>query len=175
MVHMKNGREVYPSSMALESFKVTMGTEIGVDEYSSSETYAVGDYCIYTNTIYKCKTAITTPEAFNSSKWDATSIANELMSTKQSLSLKLIAQEIPYSNFTFDSTNNCFIWTNPTFTGIIPLFFVAYATNGGAILSVTDRRTSSPSRLSVEGWVPNTASKITSAFKFKCYAVGLPA
>lgn len=86
MVHMRNGREVYPSSMALESFKVTMGTEIGVDEYSSSKTYAVGDYCIYTNTIYKCKTAITTPEAFNSSKWDATSIANELMSTKQSLS-----------------------------------------------------------------------------------------
>ena len=86
MVHMRNGREVYPSSMALESFKVTMGTEIGVDEYSTSKTYAVGDYCIYTNTIYKCKTAITTPEAFNSSKWDATSIANELMSTKQSLS-----------------------------------------------------------------------------------------
>lgn len=86
MVHMRNGREVYPSSMALESFKVTMGTEIGVDEYSSSKTYAVGDYCIYTNTIYKCKTAITTPEAFNSSKWDATSIANELMSTNRDLS-----------------------------------------------------------------------------------------
>lgn len=102
-------------------------------------------------------------------------MAADVSEIKQSLSHKLIAQEIPYSNFTFDSTNNCFVWSNPTFTGISPLFFVAYATNGGAILSVTDRRSSSSSRISVEGWIPNIASKITSAFEFKCYVVGVEA
>ena len=101
---------------------------------------------------------------------DCSGAINEL---KQSLSLKLIAQEIPYSNFTFDSTNNCFVWSNPTFTGITPLFFVAYATNGGAMLSVTDRRTSSPSRITIEGYVPNSGSKLTSAYQFKFYAVGV--
>lgn len=99
----------------------------------------------------------------------------DISEIKQSLSNKLIAQEIPYSDFTFDSTNNCFVWSNPTFTGITPLFFVAYATNGGAMLSVTDRRTSSPSRITVEGYVPNSGSKLTSAYQFKCYVVGVSA
>ena len=101
---------------------------------------------------------------------DLTDAVNEI---NQSLSLKLIAQNIPYSNFTFDSTNNCFVWSNPTFTGIIPLFFVAYANNGGAMLSVTDRRTSSSSRITVEGYVPNSGSKLTSAYQFEFYAVGV--
>lgn len=152
------------------------------DAYSDQDTYAVGDVCIHNNILYVCNTEIDTPHAFDLSEWDPDTLGNycsnlngDVSEIKQSLSLKLIAQEIPYSNFTFDSTNNCFIWSNPTFTGIIPLFFAVYATNGGAILSVTDRRTSNPSRLSVEGWIPNIASKITSAFEFKCYAVGLPA
>lgn len=48
------------------------------DIYSSSSTYAVGDYCIYGNTLYKCTTAISTAEAFNSSKWTAVTVAEEL-------------------------------------------------------------------------------------------------
>lgn len=50
------------------------------DAYSSSSTYSVGDYCIYGNTLYKCTTAISTAEAFNSNKWTATTIATELAS-----------------------------------------------------------------------------------------------
>ena len=41
------------------------------DAYSSSSTYAVGDYAIYENVLYRCKTAVTTAEDFDSSKWDA--------------------------------------------------------------------------------------------------------
>lgn len=46
--------------------------------YDPTQTYAVGDYCIYNNTLYRCNTEITTAEAWNSAHWTATSIASEL-------------------------------------------------------------------------------------------------
>ena len=48
------------------------------DQYDATKTYAVGDYCIYNNTLYRCNTAIATAEAWNSAHWTATSIASEL-------------------------------------------------------------------------------------------------
>lgn len=48
------------------------------DAYDPTQTYAVGDYCIYNNTLYRCNTAIATAEAWNSAHWTATSIASEL-------------------------------------------------------------------------------------------------
>lgn len=48
------------------------------DAYSSSSTYAVGDYCIYENTLYKCTTAISTAEAWNSGHWRAVTVADEI-------------------------------------------------------------------------------------------------
>ena len=51
---------------------------IGVDAYDDTATYAVGDLCIYNNTLYKCTTAITVAEAWNASHWTATSIATEI-------------------------------------------------------------------------------------------------
>ena len=49
------------------------------DKYDSSKTYAVGDYCIYNDTLYKCKTAVTSAEEFDSSKWEATNCGKELV------------------------------------------------------------------------------------------------
>lgn len=40
-----------------------------VPAYSSLSTYAVGALCTYNGTIYVCKTAITTAEAWNASHW----------------------------------------------------------------------------------------------------------
>lgn len=51
------------------------------DIYDSTKTYAVGDYCIYENTLYKCITAITTAESFNSNKWRQTNIEMALLPT----------------------------------------------------------------------------------------------
>lgn len=48
------------------------------DAYNPTSTYAVGDYCIYNDTLYKCNTAIVTGEAFTPAKWDVTNIAEEL-------------------------------------------------------------------------------------------------
>lgn len=58
--------------------KVTNLTNSISDAYSSSATYALGDLCIYNNRLYRCTTAVSTAEAWNSSKWTATSIAKEI-------------------------------------------------------------------------------------------------
>lgn len=55
-----------------------LDSAVTTDAYSASNTYAVGDYCIYEDVMYKCTTAISTPEAFNPSHWSATSIENEI-------------------------------------------------------------------------------------------------
>lgn len=48
------------------------------DEFSTSSTYAVGDYCIHDTVLYKCTTAITTAGAWDSSKWTSCVITDEL-------------------------------------------------------------------------------------------------
>lgn len=48
------------------------------DEYDATVTHAVGDYCIHDNTLYRCNTAISTPEAWNSIHWTAVALANDV-------------------------------------------------------------------------------------------------
>ena len=49
------------------------------DTYSK-KTYAVGDYCIYENALYKCSTAISSAEDWTAGHWTKTTIATELKS-----------------------------------------------------------------------------------------------
>ena len=58
--------------------KVTGDIISSVREYDSTKTYAIGDYIIYKGYLRRCKTAITTPEAWDISKWDRTNITTEL-------------------------------------------------------------------------------------------------
>ncbi len=41
----------------------------GIDDYSSLSTYTVGNYVSYNNLIYKCNTAIATPEEWDNTHW----------------------------------------------------------------------------------------------------------
>lgn len=59
------------------------------DVYDSSKTYAVGDYCIYENTLYKCTVEITTAEVFDSSKWKKTSVDKEIDNIETAMGGKL--------------------------------------------------------------------------------------
>ena len=58
------------------------------DAYSSSSTYAVGDYCIYENTLYKCTTAISTAEEFDSSKWEEVNVMTTVRSLIENILLE---------------------------------------------------------------------------------------
>lgn len=68
----------------INSVKSSLNTNISQlagdlsDAYSSSNTYAVGDLCILGNLLYKCNTAITTPEAWTPAHWTATTVKVEL-------------------------------------------------------------------------------------------------
>jgi len=46
--------------------------------YDSSATYAVGDYAIYQNTLYKCTTAINVGEVFDPAKWTSVKVMSEI-------------------------------------------------------------------------------------------------
>ncbi len=50
-----------------------------IEEYSQ-RAWELGEYCRYHNVIYRCTTAITTPETWNSSHWTATDVGEELKS-----------------------------------------------------------------------------------------------
>ena len=58
---------------------------IGATAYSSSATYAVGDICIYNNKLYRCNTAISTAEAWNSNHWTEINLLdNSILITSES-------------------------------------------------------------------------------------------
>ncbi len=66
------------------------------DEYSSSSTYAVGDYVYHAGTLYKCTTAITTAEAWTSGHWAAAKLAEDVTSQSE----KIVGKE--YGGAYFD-------------------------------------------------------------------------
>lgn len=47
-------------------------------QYSTSATYDVGDYVIYGGQLYRCKTAITTPESWTAAHWTATVLGDDI-------------------------------------------------------------------------------------------------
>ena len=75
------------------------------DVYDSTSTYAVGDYCIYENTLYKCTTAISTAEEFDSSKWTVASISYEFKRITNELSNKLNSNKVIQENGTASTSN----------------------------------------------------------------------
>ena len=51
-------------------------TGIVASTFSTSSTYAVGDYVLCNHALYRCKTAISSAGAWDSSKWDAVKTQN---------------------------------------------------------------------------------------------------
>ena len=60
---------------------IEAATQLGYNlarPYDSASTYAVGDYVLFQNTLYKCVTAIATGEAFDPTKWLAIKATDEI-------------------------------------------------------------------------------------------------
>lgn len=60
-----------------EDLKTRTDEMIGVEEYSDSVDYDVGEYCIHENKLYICVTAVTA-EVWDSTKWEQTSVINRI-------------------------------------------------------------------------------------------------
>ncbi|MDO4989292.1 MAG: hypothetical protein Q4E45_02190, partial [Eubacteriales bacterium] len=56
--------------------------------YDATETYAVGDLCIKASALYRCSTAIETPEAWTAAHWTETTLAAELLAAAASAAAK---------------------------------------------------------------------------------------
>jgi len=54
------------------------GTDVIADDFSTESTYVVGDYVIYSGSLYKCTTAVTTAGAWDSTKWTETLVMDEV-------------------------------------------------------------------------------------------------
>ena len=102
------------------------------DEFSTGGTYAVGDYCIYENTLYKF-TAAKEPGAWDASKVAATQIVDELSQlngkiTKEPFSFTFIDNSYSFSGSSYKEDgrvyiNGYFYHQNPN-TGYITCAFV---------------------------------------------------
>lgn len=54
------------------------GTDVIAEDFDSTATYAVGDYCIYEGSLYKCTTAVTTAGDWDSTDWTETLVMDEV-------------------------------------------------------------------------------------------------
>ena len=52
------------------------------DEYDSTQTYTLGDYCIHEGVLCRCTTAISTAEAWTSGHWTAVALADDVRNLK---------------------------------------------------------------------------------------------
>lgn len=62
-------------------------------DYSSSATYAVGDFVIYNGKLYRCTTAISTAEVWTAGHWAETKMGNEVSTLKTAISDVVIISE----------------------------------------------------------------------------------
>lgn len=92
--------------------------DVIADEYSTSSTYAVGDYCIYDGQLYRCTTAITTAEAWTAGHWEAVNVGDELIDLKgdltelQSDGVVASSEQLLSDNYTIDQTPYIYRQTN---------------------------------------------------------------
>ena len=66
------------------------GADLSViaDDYDTTATYDVGDYCIHEGGLYVCTTAISTAEAWTAGHWQEVTVGGELTDVKSDLNQK---------------------------------------------------------------------------------------
>lgn len=64
----------------------SLSSNVLAPTYSSSATYAVGDYVYYSGSLYRCTTAITTAEAWTAAHWTSVALGNDVTDLKSALS-----------------------------------------------------------------------------------------
>lgn len=138
--------------------------------YDPEGEYLVGDYCTHDGIMYQCNTDIVSPgEDWDPSHWDVTDCGIELNEIKSSLSNKLIAKEIDFSKFYWDSTVYGFRCNKTDIpSGITPLFYGVICTNGSCTVGIRETTTD----IRIVG-VNNSGQTITNSYVFVVYAVGI--
>lgn len=101
--------------------------------YDSSETYAVGDYCLHDGSLYKCSTTISSPEAWTAGHWTQIKITGELSTLNGKITmhssylsgadsgttLNIIKYNYDFAFITFTSANKT--WAEGDSFGTLPV------------------------------------------------------
>lgn len=83
-IEMQKKLEEIPREVIIPRYNELVDSVTSIcDEFSKLNSYAVGDYCIYQNKLYKCNTA--TNGDWDASKWTETSVGDELKSVNSNL------------------------------------------------------------------------------------------
>ena len=73
------------TSPIYDSLTDKLDSVVIAEEYDSTKTYAIGDYCTHTDVdstkLYRCKVAVSTAEDFNPLKWDELTVADAIGKT----------------------------------------------------------------------------------------------
>ena len=97
-------------------------------------------------------------------------LANVISTLNSNINAKLVAYEIPQSNFTWFNENKRFSYENPVLGINNVIGFICRAANGDAIMSAYMNANSS--RIDVFGWIPANSASISEDYQFKLYAIG---
>ena len=79
----------YEAMLAATTAATTAATNVGsivAAAYSTSATYAVGDYCTKDGNLYRCTTAITTAESWTAAHWTQTKMGPDVSDLKSAIS-----------------------------------------------------------------------------------------
>ena len=66
----------------------TKDTSNLADVYDPTTTYDVGEFCVHNNILYKCTTAISSPEAWTAAHWSSEKVCDNLQDTEQTDKIK---------------------------------------------------------------------------------------
>lgn len=87
------------------------GTDLLADDYSTSKTYAVGDYVIYSGNLYRCTTAIATAESWTAAHWTQAQVGPDLNDLKSANAYNTVHDLLSVNKST--TTNGIeWAWTN---------------------------------------------------------------
>lgn len=64
---------------SMQDFEISLLSGMDAPTYNSSNTYEVGDYCVYNDITYVCISPVEVPEEFNKSKWNKINIATSII------------------------------------------------------------------------------------------------
>ncbi|MBQ3946856.1 MAG: hypothetical protein II670_14815 [Alphaproteobacteria bacterium] len=150
------------------------------NEFSTSSTYAVGDYVIYEGQLYQCTTAVTTAGSWNSSNWVQAVLGNDVSDLKSAFTFqtsKAIDVSQGYwaiaDGIATDSTTWCrsgFVnFDAVILSNAVKMYLLAYNINGsyvgtwnGTTFSTTYNYNSYLQEISIYDWL-----KKYPAYRFK--------
>lgn len=123
----------------LDHFKEKENAMIA-SEYSSSKTYAVGDYCYHAGVLQCCTTPITTAENWTAGHWTAAKLADDCSSLKTAITHQIHTEITNLGDGYFNASGDLYAPTSDAQKYTIDYIPVAYGERIVATLNLSAAR-----------------------------------